>query len=881
MQQKVWGTKAKIGCIVFLFFHLYPVLGQSPLFQSYHLPQKNGEVNVNKVLQDKAGFIWFATDKGLFRFDGDSYKSFLQNLPDRNVTALAQDSFGRIWAGFKNGKIIFIEKNVVKPFEPVEGMPTVQISDMLFDREGVLWFSTYNDGIYYDVNDRLYRLDDMDGMPDLYVYDLEEDDEGNIWAGTDGGVAICSRNKKDAEIQTINYSKGLPDNIVKKIANGHRGTMLLGTEDAGILSFDRASSQVKPFLVGKKDFDGLVDFLIADDWIWLATAHGLLSIDMTAKVPSAKIQSTDHVTTLLYDHEGSIWVGSQTGVKRTMGRQMQFFEPEGDKNIIAVTVDKDGDLWFSTMLGLFRRTHTKTENAISTKPLANTTFANRRVISLFTDSEGFIWCGFYGEGAIRINPTSGEIKSFTTALRNGSVLSISGKDKSVWLATLGGATEIRIDKNFAVTNYSTIDGLATDYIYQVFADSQNRIWFATDREGIDMLDASGFHHFKENLLSKVVYGFAEDSLHQVWANVQDAGLFIFNGKTFQPFEKQNQMHNVSFNSFSSGSNGELMAIHELGIDLLDATGNKFHSFGEGIGMHNKVPNVNAVAMDARGDAFIGTNGGLISFHKCQSKMQDSPIPFIDQFNANDIVVDMKEMEQLDYRQHDIRIDFTGFWYQNASALSFSYQLEGYDRDWITTEGRSVVYSKLPPGKYLFKLKVSDTNNFSNSSETKIHFVIKSPFWETTWFYVFTAMAVAFWVYSTIRFRERKLVKDKRDLEAKVKERTEEIQSKTEEIKMQAEEIKGINENLEALVKKRTNELELKNKALEEYAFINAHKLRSPLASILGLINLMKRIEVKKDDRIYLELLQHSAKDLDTVVSSITKAIERSDSRTFE
>src|SRR5579859_6459324 len=100
------GVMAKIGSLLFLFFSLYPALGQSPLFQSYHLLKKNEPVNVNKILQDKTGFIWFATDKGLFKFDGVNYKSFIHNLPDGNVTALAQDSVGRIWAGFKNGKII-------------------------------------------------------------------------------------------------------------------------------------------------------------------------------------------------------------------------------------------------------------------------------------------------------------------------------------------------------------------------------------------------------------------------------------------------------------------------------------------------------------------------------------------------------------------------------------------------------------------------------------------------------------------------------------------------------------------------------------------------------------------------------------------------------
>ena len=226
----------------------------------------------------------------------------------------------------------------------------------------------------------------------------------------------------------------------------------------------------------------------------MATAKGLVSIDLSDKVQSSKIQSTDQVNSLLTDAEGSIWIGSKTGVQRTLGKQLQFFEPEGDANVIAVTVGGEGDIWYSTSQGLFRRQG----NGTFSKPLTGTTFANKNVISVYTDSEGFVWAGLYGEGAIRINPQNNAIKSFSKELRNGSVLNISGKNKTVWLATLGGATEIKIDKNFEIENYSQTEGLATDYIYQVFTDSKDRVWFATDRDGVDMLDATGFHHFKEN-----------------------------------------------------------------------------------------------------------------------------------------------------------------------------------------------------------------------------------------------------------------------------------------------------------------------------------------------------------------------------------------------
>ena len=97
-----------------------------------------------------------------------------------------------------------------------------------------------------------------------------------------------------------------------------------------------------------------------------------------------------------------------------------------------------------------------------------------------------------------------------------------------------------------------------------------------------------------------------------------------------------------------------------------------------------------------------------------------------------------------------------------------------------------------------------------------------------------------------------------------------------EIMAQAEEIQGINENLEMLVKERTAELEKKNQALEEYAFINAHKLRGPVASILGLLNLLAKCNPEDDASVIREHLHHSASKLDAVVRSITKAIEKAD-----
>lgn len=102
-----------------------------------------------------------------------------------------------------------------------------------------------------------------------------------------------------------------------------------------------------------------------------------------------------------------------------------------------------------------------------------------------------------------------------------------------------------------------------------------------------------------------------------------------------------------------------------------------------------------------------------------------------------------------------------------------------------------------------------------------------------------------------------------------------LETSNREIKFQAQEIERINQNLEKLVKERTVELEKKNDALEDAAFINAHKLRSPVASILGLVNLLKKEPLSEEAKDILSHLDSSAKSLDEIVSEITATLEKS------
>ncbi len=101
----------------------------------------------------------------------------------------------------------------------------------------------------------------------------------------------------------------------------------------------------------------------------------------------------------------------------------------------------------------------------------------------------------------------------------------------------------------------------------------------------------------------------------------------------------------------------------------------------------------------------------------------------------------------------------------------------------------------------------------------------------------------------------------------------EITHKNEELYQLIEELNRVNDYLDDMVRERTSLLEKQNQQLREYAFINAHKLRAPLASILGLVNLIKMSDYEKIDKNLIDHLRLSSERLDHIVHEIQQMLE--------
>ncbi len=104
------------------------------------------------------------------------------------------------------------------------------------------------------------------------------------------------------------------------------------------------------------------------------------------------------------------------------------------------------------------------------------------------------------------------------------------------------------------------------------------------------------------------------------------------------------------------------------------------------------------------------------------------------------------------------------------------------------------------------------------------------------------------------------------------EKSEEVQTQAESLLKLNNALQNLNKNLETLVEERTAQVMKQNQRLTEYTFINAHKLRAPIASILGLINLLPTASAEEREQIY-SYLKHCGEDLDSIIREIGRNLE--------
>lgn len=739
---------------------------QQPHFRKHDLPEDLSNTAVRSLYQAEGNFLWLGTDAGLVLFDGHRYELILRpdSLGDNRVSAVYRDQHEQLWVGYRDGGIFHYDPfRQLQLWEPEEGWPQVPITAFAEDEEGNLWLSTYGEGLYYWTGKRLYNFGTDDGLSGEEVYTINSDQKGRIWAATDGGVSICELQSGKKKVQVLGKEAGLPDEIVRVIEPDENGNCWVGTYEKGFGYMSATEGRILHWI---PEWDqGVITGLelVHPGELWIGTEKSgiyryRINNGQLFELKNEVFQNA-RITDLHRDAEGNIWILKDS--RKLLSANLLFeFIDAGIRQVQAILVDEKGALWAGTQEGLYRCEAGKTgQDSFHLVRPGN-------FLSLFQDRYQNIWAGTFGAGLYIFKPGGGQEVLITEAdgLTNGSILSIDGIGHKVWLATLGGVTELQFSMDpllpgaINFQNYRHEDGLGTNFIYQVFIDSRQRVWFATDGEGLSLLNNGKFTNYNrvDSTAIKSVYSITEDRNGNIWFSTPREGVFQYDGENISKFESSGGLRDRSIVGMATDLKDQVILIHPSGVDLFQPQDDRLIYYAEEVGIGDIQPNLNAFFQDKAGNIWIGTQSGIIRYSGALPVQQSRPQSQLMEVSADLRPVDFTTEHEFPYHRNNLVFDYSGLWYSDPEAVRYRYKLEGINFDWIVSRDQRAVYAQLPPGDYTFLLSASDNDLFFPEPQVAYRFRINPPFWQTPWFAILSALIFISSIYLIVRTREERL-----------------------------------------------------------------------------------------------------------------------------
>jgi len=678
------------------------------VWQSLEVEDGLPDPSVADILQDRDGFLWFATNGGgVCRYDGEVFILFTaaDGLVSDKISSILQTDDGNIWFGGRGG-ISRYDGEALTTFSFEEIDREEHCAALLEDRRGHLWIGTEAGVIRYD-GETFVGYAPQDGLVAPGVSAMAEDGQGNIWFGTTEGVslfngtifenytfidglagwitAIVEDREKNlwfgsylngafrydgAKFTAFRATDGLRDNRVTAIAEDRHGRMWFGTRFNGVSCYD--GKTWKNFTTE----DGLAHqsvMSILEDRggdLWFGTGHWLgegmsggegvsrfgegESVTLTA----ADGLPADQVMSLTEDSQGNIWIGTWRGVGRYDGREVEVLEGPG--STWSIVEDGRGQIWFGANNGLFRYDGQQVERFTTEDGFAGN-FATR----LLEDRLGDLWIGTLRNGASRYDGESFVRFDTTSGLAGNKVLSIA-EDRAgdLWFGTDGGAS--RYDGE-TFTTYPRLT-------FPVLQDRDENIWFGLQSGGISRYDGETFADFTtaDGLSHNYMGHILEDRQGHLWFSTWGGGINRYDGKVFQNLSKRDGLpHN---------------AIQES-------------------------------IQDREGNIWIATEGGAVRF-----RPGSSPPPV----RITGVVADQEygplEEISLPTSQDYLAFEFLGTSYKTRpNQMVYLYQLEGHDAKQLQTRKRQVAYYDLPVGEYVFRVTAvdRDLNHSEKPAEVRV------------------------------------------------------------------------------------------------------------------------------------------------------------------
>ena len=762
------------------FFNLLVFVGSVVAQETKQFSFRNLTVNeglsqnsVVSIAQDSIGYIWFATQDGLNKYDSKNFTYYNKQFHDitrptySQLGQLYKDDFGDFWIYSLNGWLEHYNYKT-KTFEPVVEIPLT--TKIYRYNKSKLWIGGL-DGLYeVDIETKTVIKKFQNTLNTVSVFDIISLDE-NVYLATSNGIYEINENKI---IQS--FSK---EPIPFSVLAIKDDLLFAGTYGNGLHCYNLISKQKNnewSFLFPKQL--NIQDILIdTKSRLWLATyGNGVFVKETQDKAVKHFLEKKDNpfalhyndVLTIFEDNTGVIWLG-------TDGAGLSYYDE-----------------------------HLSKFNVITNRQVPDNVSVDV-VRAIVVDSKKTIWLGTSGKGLTSVKPFKEDYTTFTTknsAINSDRIMSLCIVNDDLWIGFQNKGLQIK-QKNGTFKTISSLENLT---IWKIYTDSYNTIWLCTQEQGLIKVDQNAkiikrINQDNSGLTTNNIRTIEEDTNGTLWIGTETNGLFKLDNQTQNVFKIDDitdKIKSLYFNENTLwiGTNGNGITAYSIsnGITknyttddglannviygiLPDTEGNLWLSSNKGISKFNPLNtnrknienytqnsglqdfefNTGAYYKGSDGTLYFGGLKGVNWFKPDEiTSNQAQPKTIISKLELFDKEQPLNSEVNFKHNENTLTFTFAGLHFSEPDKNLYSYKLENHDSDWSLPGYSNIAhYTNLPPNDYTFLVTSSNYDGVWNATPTTHRFTISKPWYKTNLayiIYIILQLLILYAIYSYFKFK---------------------------------------------------------------------------------------------------------------------------------
>jgi signal transduction histidine kinase/ligand-binding sensor domain-containing protein len=659
--------------------HTHDGLAQVSDLKFTHLTTNDGlsQSNVTAILQDRRGFMWFATRDGLNRYDGNAFVVYKHNPNDPGSLSanylqdLMEDDQGYLWIATLTGgadKFDPSTERFTRYRHDPSNSNTISgdsVYSIARDSRGYFWFGTGDTGLdRFDPatgNFTHYQKDSAD----LFVGKITHviaDRQGEIWFVGQRGLFHLSPETGQITRPHATIS-GLAGDYVYQDNVGNLW-MLVYSPIVGLVKYDRHAERFTKYPLGRGAVGVANSNFLPDgqDGLWVPSSQGLQYFDRRTERFTKRFQhdgsdpdslNDNAVVSVYQDRGGVLWVGTENGGLNLLNfRQEQFGlfrHRPGDPNslspgkVTAIYEEPSGTLW----IGLFPRglDRLNRRTGLVTHYLPGP--ENDRALSkgsdlnsIYKDARGYVWLGGWNSSLDRFEETTGQFKHYRhnpsdpDSLISNNVLSIDGdRNGQIWFGQEGGIGRFDPARDGFINYRPVPDDPASlaNNIGAIYQDRSAVLWLGSWGGALSHFDdrTKSFVNYMPDprdphrLNGGGINTILEDRTGTLWLGAWD-GLYRHNRQnaTFTRYTESQGLPSSAIQGILEDKLGRLWLSTKKGISRFDPQTETFRNYDVSDGLQGNEFSQGACAQGLAGEMFFGGSNGFNAFSP--ENVRDNP-----------------------------------------------------------------------------------------------------------------------------------------------------------------------------------------------------------------------------------------------------------------